>query len=67
MNGIDHIRLCEHCIAAIRSRGEKVYKLESLECSELYQDHDENEQGFLICEWCEEEFPKAGLYDCVFP
>ena len=63
MTSIDHIRLCEHCIAAIRSRGEKVFKLESLEYSELYED----EQGFLTCEWCEEELPKASLYDCVFP
>ena len=67
MTSIDHIRLCEHCIAAIRSRGEKVFKLESLEYSELYEDHDEETQGYLTCEWCEEELPKASLYDCVFP
>ena len=67
MTSINHIRLCEHCIAAIRSRGEKVFKLESLEYSELYEDHDEETQGCLTSEWCEEELPKASLYDCVFP
>ena len=66
MNRSDHIRLCEHCIAAIRSRGEKVYQLESLEYSELYEEHDD-EQGLLTCEWCEDEFPMGSLYDCVFP
>jgi len=62
----NHIRLCEHCIAAIRSRGEKVYELESLESSELYEAYDEETQGFLTCEWCGEELPKDSLYDCVF-
>lgn len=63
----NHIRLCERCIAAIRSRGEKVFMLESLEHCEAYEDHDEEEQGLLTCEWCNEEYTKDCLFDCVFP
>jgi len=63
----NHIRLCEHCIAAIRSRGEKVFRLESITCFPDYEDHDEEEQGLLSCEWCEEQLPMDCLFDCVFP
>ena len=62
----EHICLCDRCISAIRSRGEKVFKLESLETCGRYEDYDEEEQGFLTCEWCGEEFTKSELSDCVF-
>ena len=62
----DHICLCDRCIAAIRSRGEKVFKLETLEECERFEDYDEEEQGALKCEWCQDEFSKDTLYDCVF-
>lgn len=62
----NHICLCRHCIDAIRSRGEKVFKLESLETCERFEDYDEDAQGALKCEWCEDELPKDCLYDCVF-
>ena len=61
-----HICLCSRCIAAIRSRGEKVFKLESLESCERFEDYDEEEQGLLHCEWCDEEFTLSELSDCVF-
>ena len=47
------IRLCEHCIAAIRSRGEKVFVGEELP-----------DDVPMICEWCEEE--DVVLYECHF-
>ena len=50
------IYLCEHCIGAIRSRGEKVFVGEMLSDFEL----DEGSK----CEWCEEE--KTELYECHF-
>ena len=61
----DHIRLCEHCIGAIYSRGEKVLNLGSLYFCEHYADYDEDAQGLLTCEWCEDEIPMDSLYDCV--
>ena len=45
------IILCEHCIEAIRSHGEKVI-IES-------EADDAN-----ICEWCDE--PEDDLYECYF-
>lgn len=44
------IYLCEHCIEAIRSHGEKVYEGDVL-------------PDMGICEWCDEE---DILYDCEF-
>lgn len=63
---MEHIRLCSHCIAAIRSRGEKVFELEPVESSSFYEDHDD-ENGYLTCEWCEEELPADELNVCIFP
>lgn len=65
-NPDNHICLCDRCFCAIRSRGEKVFKLEPLSECERFEDYDEDEQGLLTCEWCEEEFPKDFLYDCIF-
>lgn len=61
----NHIMLCEHCIAAIRSRGEKVWVGEEIERDE---DIDDEGNWFisddLKCEWCEEQMDE--LYDCHF-
>lgn len=54
----NHICLCEHCIEAIMSRGEKVIQLGS-----MWDSEEEN----MTCEWCEEEMPNDCLYDCIFP
>lgn len=40
--------LCEHCISALRSRGEPVWE------SGHYIDEDEAEEEGFVCEWCEE-------------
>ena len=62
---IKHIMLCEQCIAAIRSRGEKVWVGEEIE-----RDEDVDDEGNwfvcddLKCEWCEQE--KDELFDCHF-
>lgn len=50
------IYLCEHCIGAIRSRGEKVFVGEEYSDFELEEDSK--------CEWCEEN--KTTLYECHF-
>lgn len=61
--------LCEHCIEAIKSRGERVIKLEEVnqeidydeEKGEWFNTWDENE-SVLKCEWCEE--PNLTLWNC---
>ena len=45
------MKLCEHCIEAIRSHGEKVIVLDIVEDSEE-----------MACEWCEED--GETLYEC---
>lgn len=47
--------LCDHCIAAIQSRGERLFV--SNEC-ESYETDEEK-----CCEWCEE--PSDVLYDVI--
>ena len=64
----EHIRLCEHCIEAIRSRGEKVWVGEIIEREEDL-DNEENwvPCDGLICEWCEHDYSTYDdLYDCHF-
>ena len=51
------ILLCEHCIAAIRSRGERVYD------GGFFMDADEAEESGITCEWCDEV---DDLYECTF-
>ena len=52
------ICLCNNCIGAIRSRGEKVLKGDSVDTFGLEEDE------LPICEWCEE--PQYELYECYF-
>lgn len=51
------ICLCKNCIAAIRSRGEKVM------VGELLSDYDEDDKP-RKCEWCEEEGME--MYECAW-
>lgn len=50
------LRLCPHCIDAIRSRGERVIignyisDIVGMYCEEL----EEEEKALFKCEWCEE-------------
>ena len=59
--------LCEHCIEAIRSRGEKIYVGEEIEQFIDYNEEKEewiskDGEPILECEWCEEVDPT--LYKC---
>ena len=54
--------LCDSCIAAIRSRGERVMTrpMELEDCTE-----EEQENGDIIkCDWCEEEYDVSEMYIC---
>ena len=51
---IEIIHLCQRCIDAIRSRGEKVFK--------GHESESENLEGTNICEFCDEE---DITYDCI--
>ena len=61
--------LCKNCIEAIRSRGEKIIILDTIEQDIDYdetqgkwiQKYDKDEL-ILKCEWCEE--PNITLYNC---
>ena len=50
-----HILLCEHCIEAIKSRGEIVYVGALI---------DADVDSSISCDWCNEECEE--LYDCHF-
>ncbi len=50
------ILLCDRCIAAIRSRGEKVTKERLVEA--------EDDEHLLVCQWCHEEWTE--LHECRF-
>ena len=49
------ILLCDHCIEAIRSRGEKLF------VGGEFTDHEIDEEA--KCEWCEEE---DTVYEVIF-
>ena len=61
--------LCKNCIAAIKSRGEKIFVGECIsqdieydeEKGIWFQIYDEDEE-ILKCNWCEEE--NSELYEC---
>lgn len=54
-------RLCEHCIEAIRSRGERISTrpMESEDCTE-----EEYETDVVVCDFCEEEYTPSEMYIC---
>lgn len=53
--------LCEHCVAAIRSRGEQIFTrpMEREDCTD-----EENETDVVVCEWCEDECDLSDMYIC---
>ena len=53
--------VCENCVAAIRSRGERIMTrpMEWDDCTE-----DELETDLVLCEWCEEEYDRSEIYIC---
>ena len=54
--------LCEHCIEAIKSRGERIFK-RPVECDDCTDEELETE--IIKCNWCEEEFPLEEMYVCI--
>ena len=48
--------LCKHCIAAIKSRGEKLYVGDEIDV-DCWEDEKPK------CEWCDEE--DTILYECI--
>lgn len=67
------ICLCDDCINAIRSRGEKVWELESVEDFDDCLDGDDI-QSLPKCEWCDygtevedEQIYFPELKVCIFP
>lgn len=58
---MDRKCLCEHCIEAIRSRGERVSTrpMESEDCTD-----EELETEIVVCDWCEEEYTPNEMYIC---
>ena len=71
-----NVCLCDSCIEAIKSRGEKVFVGERFENSDYddwqewfdedYEDEDEHEENepLLKCDWCEEGCNE--LYECLW-
>ena len=53
--------LCEHCIEAIRSRGERISTrpMEWDDCTE-----EEYETELIICDWCEEKNELSEMHIC---
>lgn len=58
---MDRWCLCEHCIEAIRSRGERIMTrpMEWEDCTE-----QEYETDIVKCDWCEEEYDRSEMNIC---
>lgn len=58
---MDRWCLCEHCIAAIKSRGEKLFTREM-----DYEDatDEEQENDLVVCDWCEEDYTISEMFIC---
>lgn len=59
--------LCEHCIEAIRSRGEKIIILDTISQDIDYDEEkeqwvSEDDEPILKCSWCGE--PNPELFEC---
>lgn len=72
----DMICLCDRCIEAIKSRGEKVWVLEPIEDFDDFDLDEGNISELPICEWCEDpneideedgELIHDELMVCIFP
>ena len=53
--------LCEYCIGALRSRGERV-SARPMEFEDMTD--EEYETDTVICDWCEDEFTSSEMYIC---
>ena len=53
--------LCEYCIEALRSRGERI-STRPMEFEDMTD--TEYETDTVICDWCEEEFTPSKMYIC---
>lgn len=53
--------LCKNCVAAIRSRGERIMTrpMEEEDCNDY-----EFFTGDVICDFCEDEFVMSEMYIC---
>ena len=59
--------LCEYCIEAIRSHGEKIFVGEMISQDIDYDEEKEEwvseyDEPIIKCDWCEEPSPE--LYEC---
>ena len=53
--------LCEHCIEAIRSRGERIMT-RPMEWEDMTE--EEYEKDVVVCDWCEEDYTPDEMYVC---
>lgn len=58
---IDRWCLCKNCVAAIRSRGERIMTrpMEFEDCTD-----EEYETDIVVCDFCEDEFDRSEMYIC---
>ena len=58
---MDRWCLCDRCLAAIQSRGEKIFsrQMEWEDCTD-----EENETDTVVCDWCEEEYCISEMNVC---
>lgn len=58
---MDRWCLCEHCIEAIRSRGERIMTrpMEIEDCTD-----EEQETEIVVCDFCEDEYTPNEMYVC---
>jgi len=58
--------ICEHCLEAIASRGEKFAQQELSEKQLQKARTDEDGLSWLVCEWCDEENTVDELAEVAF-
>lgn len=60
-NGEERLALCNYCVEAIRSRGERILArpMEYEDCTE-----EEYETDTVVCDWCEEEYCISDMNIC---
>lgn len=58
---MDRWCLCEYCVDAIRSRGERIMTRQ-MEFDDLTD--EEYETDIVVCDFCEDEFDRSEMYVC---
>lgn len=58
---MNRLCLCEYCIEAIRSRGERIMT-RPMEVEDLTEEEYETE--IVVCDWCEDEYTPNEMYIC---